>query len=264
MLVEVVRASLPSESETSQLLTNLAGLIDETSRANDLGAFRRALLVGIERLPHVVYAIARRVGSDEDLGHFVGLDDATVARVRRAWPAAEDALAVLCAKSKPPTSVIEHDVAALARSGDAFATQVLEPLGAPFALVGAASGGEDAGVALVVGTECTSGSKQRRVINAIAPLLWSGESRFASAPLPRRAPPPTTESALTPAERDLVRYVALGFTNREIASARGTSPNTIKNQLKSTFQKVGAANRPELVQIAHEMGLLSSSGVADE
>jgi DNA-binding CsgD family transcriptional regulator len=51
-------------------------------------------------------------------------------------------------------------------------------------------------------------------------------------------------------ERDVLDYLCLGFTNREIASACGTSPNTVRNQLVSLFAKLGASTRAEAVAIA--------------
>ncbi len=56
--------------------------------------------------------------------------------------------------------------------------------------------------------------------------------------------------ALTDREREVVRYLCLGYTNREIAAACGTSPNTVRNQLASVFVKLGASPRAEAVAIA--------------
>ena len=36
---------------------------------------------------------------------------------------------------------------------------------------------------------------------------------------------------LTPRENEILRYVVLGYTNREIAMGCATSPNTVRNQL---------------------------------
>jgi DNA-binding NarL/FixJ family response regulator len=46
-----------------------------------------------------------------------------------------------------------------------------------------------------------------------------------------------------------------GYTNREIASALGSSPNTVRNQLSSLFAKVGATTRAELVALSLREGL---------
>ncbi len=56
--------------------------------------------------------------------------------------------------------------------------------------------------------------------------------------------------SLSPRERELVQYLCLGYTNREIAAACGTSANTVRNQLVSAFQKLGASTRAEAVGIA--------------
>jgi DNA-binding CsgD family transcriptional regulator len=56
--------------------------------------------------------------------------------------------------------------------------------------------------------------------------------------------------ALTPREREVLGYLCLGYTNREIALACATSPNTVRNQLASIFAKLGATTRAEAVAIA--------------
>lgn len=68
-----------------------------------------------------------------------------------------------------------------------------------------------------------------------APLLRRG----------RRATP-----SLTPAERHVVDYVCLGYTNPEIAAALGISVNTVRNRLVLVFRKLGATTRAELVRVA--------------
>jgi DNA-binding CsgD family transcriptional regulator len=45
----------------------------------------------------------------------------------------------------------------------------------------------------------------------------------------------------------LVGYLQLGLTNREIALACGTSPNTVRNQLAALFRKAEVSTRTELV-----------------
>lgn len=53
-------------------------------------------------------------------------------------------------------------------------------------------------------------------------------------------------SELTPAERDVVRLVLDGCSNREIAERRGCSAKTVANQLRAVYQKLGIASRFEL------------------
>ncbi|MCC5841014.1 MAG: helix-turn-helix transcriptional regulator [Opitutales bacterium] len=54
-------------------------------------------------------------------------------------------------------------------------------------------------------------------------------------------------SSLTPAERELVRYVCKGMSNREIARALNKSILTVKTQLNSIFQKLNIARRTQIV-----------------
>ena len=60
---------------------------------------------------------------------------------------------------------------------------------------------------------------------------------------PRPTPP---DRALTPREQQVLRFVCEGLTNAEIATALGTSPSTVKNQISSILGKMDAANRTEL------------------
>lgn len=52
--------------------------------------------------------------------------------------------------------------------------------------------------------------------------------------------------ALTSAEREVCGLVLRGLSNAEIAETRGTSPNTVKNQIASSFRKLGIDSRAEL------------------
>lgn len=63
------------------------------------------------------------------------------------------------------------------------------------------------------------------------------------------APPTagTTFDGLSESERDLLRYLELGYRSREIATARGTSFFTVRNQLSALYRKLGVTNRTEAV-----------------
>ena len=52
---------------------------------------------------------------------------------------------------------------------------------------------------------------------------------------------------LSKREMEIVRSVALGLTNREIAERLGLSPHTIKNCMFRIFDKLGVSNRVELL-----------------
>ena len=61
---------------------------------------------------------------------------------------------------------------------------------------------------------------------------------------------------IAPREYDVLRRVALGQSNPEIAEAMAISRNTVKSYLRSVLQKLGARNRVEAIARARETGLL--------
>ena len=62
-------------------------------------------------------------------------------------------------------------------------------------------------------------------------------------PIAGQAPVP-----LTTAEHQVTILILLGLTNQEIADERGTSVNTVKNQVASIFEKVEVNSRAELAK----------------
>jgi DNA-binding NarL/FixJ family response regulator len=53
---------------------------------------------------------------------------------------------------------------------------------------------------------------------------------------------------LSCAEQDVVRRVLEGYSNAEIAALRRSSTNTVANQLRSIYSKLGVSGRLELVK----------------
>jgi DNA-binding NarL/FixJ family response regulator len=62
---------------------------------------------------------------------------------------------------------------------------------------------------------------------------------------------------LTPRELEVLRLVASGFSNREIAHALGTAEGTVKNQVSSALSKLGVRDRTRAVLKALELGWLT-------
>jgi two-component system, NarL family, nitrate/nitrite response regulator NarL len=86
----------------------------------------------------------------------------------------------------------------------------------------------------------------------------AGEAAFDDRlPAGRPAGPrPRGESPLTRREHEVLRRVAMGETNREIAEAIGLSSNTVKSYLQTMLGKLGARNRVEALARAGEAGLI--------
>lgn len=98
-----------------------------------------------------------------------------------------------------------------------------------------------------------------RAIRAIA----AGETVFQPAVTQRLLRATSTEPVrldepLTDRERDVIRLMAGGYSNKEIAHALGTAEGTIKNHVSNILSKFGVRDRTRAVLRALESGLLGS------
>lgn len=64
------------------------------------------------------------------------------------------------------------------------------------------------------------------------------------------------EHGLTRREYEILRRVAMGETNPQIAQALGLTRNTVKTYLQRTLEKLGAHNRIEALTRANQLGIL--------
>ena len=63
-------------------------------------------------------------------------------------------------------------------------------------------------------------------------------------------------SALTAREREILRLVAAGFSNREIAGQLNRSINTVERHIKNIYAKLAVSSRVQAVRRAQLQGLL--------
>lgn len=81
-------------------------------------------------------------------------------------------------------------------------------------------------------------------------------SEFASQASRERAPrTPEPIGALTAREKEVLKLVASGATNREIAVALTLTENTVKNHLRNILEKLHLENRVQAAAYALKMGL---------
>ena len=64
------------------------------------------------------------------------------------------------------------------------------------------------------------------------------------------------EEPLTPREREIVRHVAMGLRNAEVAEKLSISEVTVKTHLNNIFQKLGLRGRTALALYAIRMGII--------
>jgi DNA-binding NarL/FixJ family response regulator len=67
---------------------------------------------------------------------------------------------------------------------------------------------------------------------------------------------PPLEEKLTEREREVIRLMAGGYSNKEIAHALGTAEGTVKNHVSSILSKLGVRDRTRAALKALESGLL--------
>src|SRR5512143_2465322 len=70
-----------------------------------------------------------------------------------------------------------------------------------------------------------------------------------------------SSSELTEREQEILRLVATGASNKEIAQHLTISTNTVKVHLRNIFSKIGANSRTEAAMYAVHRGLLPFSSV---
>jgi len=80
--------------------------------------------------------------------------------------------------------------------------------------------------------------------------------RLLRAGAPGRGEAETQREPLTEREAQVVRLMAGGYSNKEIAHALGTAEGTIKNHVSSILAKFGVRDRTRAVLKALEAGLL--------
>jgi NarL family two-component system response regulator LiaR len=83
----------------------------------------------------------------------------------------------------------------------------------------------------------------------------------ASARLIREIRAPEGPEVLTPRETDVLRLVAEGKANKEIASALGITEQTAKSHVHSILGKLGMLSRTQAAVYAARIGLVSVEGL---
>ncbi|MFE3250601.1 AAA family ATPase [Streptomyces sp. NPDC059209] len=93
--------------------------------------------------------------------------------------------------------------------------------------------------------------------------LLAGRARISLSTTPRLAPAPGPEAdaagslGLTPRERDVLRRVAEGLSNRQIAEELYISPKTASVHVSNILAKLGVSGRTEAAAMTHRLHLFT-------
>jgi DNA-binding CsgD family transcriptional regulator len=90
--------------------------------------------------------------------------------------------------------------------------------------------------------------RDRLLLSLLRPHL---DELYQRREFSRRGP-----QSLTSRQRELLRLVAAGYTNSEIATRLYLSPTTVRKHLENIFQRLGVASRTAAVTLAFPEGLL--------
>lgn len=103
---------------------------------------------------------------------------------------------------------------------------------------------------ILTALQCTS-RKERFICNHVSNLLLSvNNSAFSPTH------PAIKDDLLTPAERSILKEIALGKTTKEIAAERNLSFHTVNSHRKNIFRKLRVNNAHEATKYAMKAGIV--------
>lgn len=103
------------------------------------------------------------------------------------------------------------------------------------------------------GTVVVTGMMPNTSPSDVVPMAGAVES------LDRPHAPAQRRVHFSPRERQIVRFIAEGCSNQEIANRMGLRLQTVKNHLSRIYKKVGVPNRVQLAVFAVGSGLAETN-----
>jgi DNA-binding CsgD family transcriptional regulator len=98
------------------------------------------------------------------------------------------------------------------------------------------------------GTAINASASARLLLDAAATAAFRAARRLAESPAERSG------SALSNREREVLRWVAAGRRQAEIAATLGLSTRTVENHLRHARQRLGVATTAQAVRAASRRG----------
>ena len=81
-------------------------------------------------------------------------------------------------------------------------------------------------------------------------------AEFARLAPPARAPEQALPEPLSEREQEILRFLSLGLSNREIAGRLNLAEGTVKNYVTAILQKLGVRDRTQAAVRARELGVI--------
>jgi DNA-binding NarL/FixJ family response regulator len=106
---------------------------------------------------------------------------------------------------------------------------------------------------------CVKSSDPAIVVDAVRTVAAGGayfDPRIAHVVLRRFSGAPVTDSPLTPRELDVLRLVAEGVGNNEIAERLHIGLGTVKGHVRDILEKLAATDRAQAAVTAYRRGIL--------
>jgi PAS domain S-box-containing protein len=105
----------------------------------------------------------------------------------------------------------------------------------------------------------TPGGGRRQVEISSVPIR-GGDACHAvfGVVLPVRHPVKAADVDLTPRQREILGYLAMGASTADIASSLHLSKETVRNHIRQLLRALGVHSRLEAVALAHNQGMFAS------
>jgi DNA-binding NarL/FixJ family response regulator len=114
---------------------------------------------------------------------------------------------------------------------------------------------KDAGIAEISRAIHAAAAHHALLDPAVQSRLLAAATAGAAAPVPAAELP----DELTPREAEVLRLIARGMSNAEIAASLVVSEATVKSHINHLFAKIGARDRAQAVHYAYTHGLASEA-----
>jgi DNA-binding CsgD family transcriptional regulator len=106
---------------------------------------------------------------------------------------------------------------------------------------------EEGAAGALMMAEASAGRYDADVVRALLKVPRTNRNKPAAAPL---------TSLLTQRERDVLRWISLGASNKEAAQKLSISPSTVRTHVESVFRKLECSTRAAATLKATQLGLL--------